>query len=176
MKYVSIAATTTLLAALIITVPASAQISNTGPGSTNVITDTSTTSCTSTSTNNVQVSNTTSQGSSSGSAASSGNTSSGSALSGNSSNSSTTSTSVVANNTSPCLPAVAVVTPTPPTAGKGGEVLAESTTKATPIVVASLPQTGSVTSADVAATTSATISGLLLLAYAARSLKLRSSE
>lgn len=174
MKHI-LTALLTFFGLVAIAAPASAQISNTGPGSTNSIVDNSSTTCTSTSTNTAQVSNNTSQSGSSGSASASGNTTAGGATSGSVTNTSTTNTSLVLTNGNACAPAA--VTPTPPKPGGkgGGAVLAESTSQA-PVVVASLPQTGEVTSADIAAGTTAAVTGLILLATAVRAWKFGLNE
>lgn len=94
---------------------ADSTISNTGPGSTNIIKSTTSTSCTLKNTNNVQVSGQNNQGASSGSATNSGNTNGGSATSGGASNSNTTNVSVTITNPGQCAatsnPVVPVVTP-----------------------------------------------------------------
>lgn len=71
-----------------------ATITNTGPGSTNVITNNNTQTVKIVCINDIKVDNKTSQGASSGNATNSGNTNSGNATSGSSNNSSNTNTSV----------------------------------------------------------------------------------
>lgn len=141
---------------------AQANISNTGPGSNNQVTITSSTTTNCTSTNDIQVTNTNQQGSSSGSSNTSGNTSGGNATSGSATNTNSTSTSVAASG---CTLASSV-TPEPETPGGSGagEVLGESTEVAA-VTVASLPATGELSDTQRLAATTAVLSGLILAGY-----------
>jgi hypothetical protein len=131
---------------------AESTISNTGPDSTNVIVNKSTSSVRITCRNNLDISNTNTQNASSGSANVSNNTTGGSATSGNASNTNTTSVTV---NTGCGTGQVATTTP-PPTGGgggglgggAGGSVLGASTVAAAAAggmgagAITSLPNTG----------------------------------
>lgn len=170
MKHVLRTILTALGIALLPVAAASAQISNTGPGSTNIISDTSTTTCTGTSSNSATITNTTTQSGSSGTASVDGNTSSGGATSGAVGNSSSSSTSLQLTNNNPCAPAV-TTTPVTPTPEEEGHVLGEAMTASatSPVVVASLPHTAdNLGTANVAASITAAVSGLALVTYAVR--------
>lgn len=96
---------------------AQSSITNTGPGSTNEITNTSTNTTTIDCTNDLTLSGSNTQTSGSGSSSVSGNTSGGSATSGSTSNTSSTSTSINING----CPQAQTTSSTQP-GGKGGEV------------------------------------------------------
>lgn len=164
----------TLFGLAIMTTTASAQsvdISNTGPGSTNTVTSNNRTDIKCDATNKVEVTNRTDQDADSGNASVDGNTSGGSATSGSASNSNSTSTTVTASNN--CLGKAATTTP-PPTGGSGGgQTLGDSTVAGgqgagEAVLIASLPATGELSTAQYLAGASAGVSGLGLLGYAIR--------
>lgn len=156
---------------------ASAQISNTGPGSNNTINTNNTRICNSTSANNAVVTNASAQTSTSGSSNVSGNTTGGGATSGTSNNSNNTLTSIIATNSSGCVPATLAVTPPTTGGGKGADVPTEAEAVAAKgaASVAVLPDTGEVSSQVYAAST-ALISGLALAGIAGKDLMLRRRE
>jgi len=138
-----------ILGAGLFTGAASAQsISNTGPGSTNTITNSQNCNASVTNNNNVSVSGSNNQNASSGNATNTGNTSGGNSSSGNASNNNSTSINFGINNGTagvPCLPGTnnpgngGGNTPNPIDngTGGGGNVLGDSTTR-----IAMLPNTG----------------------------------
>jgi len=120
-----------------------AEISNTGPGSDNSITDENSCNSTTNNDNDVDVNNGNSQGADSGNAGSNSNTTGGGANSGNADNSNSNDTDVDVTNGAngcgcACTTTTTPTTPTtpvePPVGGQGGEVLSASTT--TPVVLA----------------------------------------
>lgn len=154
---------------------ASAQISNTGPGSNNTITVNNSTICNSTSTNTAVVTNTNTQTSSSGSANTSGNTTGGSATSGTTNNSNNVLTSIIASNASACVPVTTAVTV--PTGGKGADQPVAQTVAVNDqaAAVVTLPDTGQA-SPKVYAASTALVSGLALAGVAGKEFMLRRKE
>lgn len=151
-----------------------ADISNTGPNSNNTVTSNASLYLTCNSTNGAVVSNTNQQESTSGTTNVSGNTSGEGATSGSSSNSNTTNTSVTASNG---CGSTATSEQTPLGGQGGGAVLGEATGgQGAGVLVASLPATGELSSAQAAAGTSAALSGLALAAYALRAVVLQKQQ
>lgn len=157
-----------LFAAVLFAGGASAQtadISNTGPDSTNTITSNSSFECDIDNDTNIDLDFDNNQQASSGSATVSGNTSGGSATSGSANNSSSTDTSIGVINSNDCFPTAA------PSGGGGGggnvsgvsagglgggQVLAESSR------ITALPVTGATSPAELIAGGVATLSGLAM--------------
>lgn len=170
MKRSIVSSVISALSLMFVAIPASAQssISNTGPGSTNQITSTSTTSLVCAQTNVATVLNSNAQASSSGAAATSNNTTAGSATSGSSANANNTATAL--NQQNSCLPGAqqAVANPNPE-GGKGADVSAEPASTQ----VATLPNTGPVSPVEMTARASALLSGLAIAAYLGRDWMLR---
>ena len=142
---------------------ASAQISNTGPGSTNTITNSNSCSSTTTNSNTVTSSNSNTQSGTSGTATNSGNTGSGGSSSGSVSNTGSNSTNVVVENgsASACVPATTTATVTDPgtttttVAGGMGAGNPEAVTR-----ISSLPNTGSGTALSIMASVTAVLAAL----------------
>lgn len=152
-----------LLSIFIISKPAAAQtsITNTGPGSTNTITDSSTTNTTLTCDNAITVTTNNDQTSSSGSATTSGNTTAGDASSGNASNSSSSVSDIAVS----CGAAANTTTPpsTPgqqPVGGAGAGFVLSSVAGAQSARIASLPKTGELSLVNAAAVPLASLGGL----------------
>lgn len=122
---------------------AQSSINTTGPGSTNVITYTTTENIVVTCTNNTNVTNNNTQGATSGSANTSGNTSAGGSTSGSATNNSNTSVNV--NGGCPAGATPVATTPTTTTPGQGGGQVSGVSTTAAAAGVAALPETGSST-------------------------------
>lgn len=168
MKRKIVSSIVSALGLMFVAVPASAanvSISNTGPGSTNYVTDTSSTSLVCAQTNSATVLNSNAQASASGAAATTNNTTAGSATTGSSSNSNNAATAISQQNS--CLPAAqqAVVNPE---GGKGADAPVQASAQ-----VATLPNTGPLSPVEATARVSALLSGLAIAAYLGRDWMLR---